>query len=306
MPALVQVKMPPELGGAVGTGLTISSDGIVVTSAVLVAGSTRLEIVDGGGRTHTAELVGSDPESGLAVLRADTDDLVVADLAEQGPQQVGETAIVVGAPSGYQTTGSVAVGVIAGINRVVATSDQMLYGMLEIDRPIPDSACGGAVLDRDGLVVAVPVSWPEAAPAPGPTVETLTNRSETSALAGLAVPIDQVKVIAAQILEQGHVEHAWLGVVGRGLSVDAASRMGVGGGIEVTTITPDSPAAVAGVTVGDVLTAVDGTAISEMAALLATVRAHDVGATIWLTIMRPGAGREPLSIEVTLADKPAR
>jgi putative serine protease PepD len=311
MPALVQVKLPPDAGGAVGTGLTLSADGLVVTSADLVGSSTDLEIVDSGGRTHTAKVVGTDPESGLAVLRADADDLIVADLADAGPSQVGETAIVVGAPSGWQTTGSVAVGVISGINRVVvAGSEQVLSGMLSIDRPIPSSACGGAVLDLDGKVVAVPVSWPRADPASdstGVTAETLSSRSDdgTSASAALAVPIDQVKAITQQIVDDGHVEHAWLGVAGHPLSAPAATRMGVGGGVDVTIVNPDSPAALADIRVGDVVTAVDGVAIADMPSLLTEVRSKGVGATITLTIMRMGTP-DGLSVQAKLVDKPHR
>jgi putative serine protease PepD len=309
MPALVQVKLPPDAGGAVGTGLTLSSDGLVVTSAVLVGTSTDLEVVDSGGRTHTAHVVGTDPESGLAVLRADADDLTVADLADTGPTQVGEAAIVVGAPSNWQSTGSVAVGVVSGINRVVVSgSDQVLSGMLVIDRPIPSSACGGAVLDRDGKVVAVPVSWPEPDPTTDPTgvtAETLSSRSDdsASALGGLAVPIDQVRDITEQIVDRGHVEHPWLGLAGWPLSAAAATRMGVGGGVDVLNVTPDSPAAQADIRVGDVVTAVDGVAIANMPSLLTEIRAKGVGATITLTIMRMGTP-DALSVEATLVDKP--
>jgi S1-C subfamily serine protease len=305
MPALVQVKAD----GAVGTGLTWSADGIVVTSAGLVGAATSLEIVDAGGRSHRAEVVGTDPESGLAVLRADAEDLVVADLADAGPTQVGETAIVVGARSGYQTTGSVAVGVISGINRVVVTGpDQILYGMLEIDRPIPSSACGGAVLDRHGKVVAVPVSWPEAQPTTEPTGETLSSRADVAVpvSAGLAVPIDQVRAITEQILEQGHVEHAFLGVAGGPLSAAAADRMGVGGGVDVTNVKPGSPAELADVRVGDIVTAVDGVAIADVPSLLAAVRSKGVDAVITLTVMRHGDdGPVTLFPQAKLVDKPA-
>jgi S1-C subfamily serine protease len=306
MPALVRVKVPPADGGGVGTGLTVRADGIVITSAALVGSATAVEIVDAGGRTHMAEVVGQDPESGLAVLRADADDLVVADLASAGPTQVGETAIVVGAPSGYQTTGSVAVGVISGINRVVVTGeDQTLYGMLEIDRPIPTSACGGAVLDREGKVVAIPVSWPEASS----TAETLSSRSDvegaSTASAGLAVPIDQAVDVAAQIVEHGRVEHAWLGLGGIELGAADASRFGVGGGVVVSKIKPDSPAEHAGIQVGDVVTTVDGVAVSDMPSLLAVVRAKGVGTEVALTVMRTGdTGPVVITIAATLVDKP--
>jgi putative serine protease PepD len=307
MPALVRVKVAPEAGGGTGTGLTVLPGGIVLTSSDLVGEASSVEIVDAGGRTHTADVLGRDPESGLAVLRADADDLVVADLAEQGPSQVGETAIVVGAPSGYQTSGSVAVGVISGINRVVVTSDaRTLYGMLEIDRPIPTSACGGAVLDRAGKVVAVPVSWPVAS-APAETLSSRTGDDPAGATAGgLAVPIDQALDVTQQILRNGRVEHAWLGVGGDQLRAAAATRMGVGGGVLVTNVVPGSPAEQVGVLPADVITAVDGVAISDMPSLLALVRSKGVGTEISLTVMRmEDAAPVTLTVTATLVDKPS-
>ncbi len=315
LPTLVRVKAPPEAGGQDGTGLTVRADGLVVTSAANVGTATDVEIVDSGGRTHPAHVVGTDPDSGLAVLQADAAGLTVADMAEVGPSQIGEAAIVVGAPSGYQTTGSVAVGVIAGINRVVLVGgDPVLYGMLEIDRPIPSTACGGAVLDRDGKVVAIPVPWPSAGPAGAatptdgaPTVETLSSRTDDGAApsAALAVPIDQVRDIAEQIVEHGHVQHGWLGLGGTELDSPAATKMAVGGGIAVTRIRADSPAARADIRVDDVVTAVDGVAVSDMASLLAIVRDKGVGTTITLTVMRPDAkGPAVLYAEATLVDRP--
>jgi putative serine protease PepD len=305
MPALVRVKVPPEAGGGAGTGLTVLPGGIVVTSADLVGTATTVEIVDAGGRAHTAAVLGSDSESGLAVLRADADDLVVADLASVGPSQVGETAIVVGAPSGYQTSGSVSVGVISGINRVVLTGDRTLYGMLAIDRPIPASAGGGAVLDRSGQVVAVPVSWPVSKP----TAETLSSRADDdpgSGAGGLAVPIDHALDVTQQIVAHGRVEHAWLGLYGAELGASDASRMGVGGGVQVMKVAPESPAADAGLQAADVVTTVDDIAISDMPSLLAYVRAKGVGSEISLTVLRmQDGGPAVLTITATLVDKPS-
>jgi S1-C subfamily serine protease len=306
LPALVRVKAQTADGGRVGSGVTLSTDGIVLTSADLVDGATGIEIVDAGGRLHAGRVVGADPDSGLAVLDVEAEDLTVADFAEAGPTRVGETAVVLGAPSGLQSTGTVAVGVISGIGRVVPAEDERwLYGMLVIDRPIPPTAAGGAVLDHGGRVVAIAIDWPRTTPA-GDQL-TAPDDAATNPTAGLAVPIDQARSVAYQLLTHGHVVHAWLGIGGGDLGGPEADRLGVGGGVSVTRIATGSPAEAAGIRPGDVVTAIDGVAISGMVSLQAEVRDRGVGAAVALTVMRMGDdGPEALTFTVTAEAKPSR
>jgi serine protease Do len=305
LPALVRVKAQTDDGGRVGSGVTLSTDGIVLTSAELIDGATAVEIVDAGGRLHPGRVVGSDPDSGLAVLDVDAEDLTVADFADSGPTRVGETAVVLGAPSGLQSTGTVAVGVISGIGRVVPAEDERwLYGMLVIDRPIPANAAGGAVLDHGGQVVAIAIDWPRVTPA---GEELTAGDGDANPTAGLAVPIDQARSVAYQLLTRGHVVHAWLGIGGGDLGGAEADRLGVGGGVSVTRIAPGSPAEAVGIRPGDVVTAVDGVAISGMVSLQAEVRQRGVGTAVALTVMRMGeGGPEALTITVIAEAKPSR
>ncbi len=278
-PAILRVEVPTLDGGRVGSGVTIDDRGTVLTSHDLVAGTTQVEVVDSLGRVHVAWVVGSDPDSGLAVLHVEADDLVPARLADHGPDQVGSTAIIVGAPTGLESAATVAVGVISGLGKVVPLADdRWLYGMVQVDTRVPLSATGGAMLDLHGAVVAVSVGPPTGAAATLLGIDPNTG--------GLAVPIEVARSVASQIQSDGFVRYAWLGIAGGDLDSATSVRLGVGGGAVVTRVEAGGPAATAGVVEGDVITAVDGMAISGMVGLMTEVRAAPVGSTVDLTIVR--------------------
>jgi S1-C subfamily serine protease len=286
-PAILRVEVPTLDGGRVGSGVLIDADGTVITSHDLVDGTTEVEVVDSWGRVHVARVVGSDPESGLAVLSVEADDLIAARLAEHGPDEVGSTAIVVGAPTGLEAAPTVAVGVVSGLGKVVPlTDDRWLYGMIQVDTRVPLSASGGAVLDLNGALIAVSVGPPTGAAASRLGIDPNTG--------GLAVPIDVARSIAAQIRAEGMVRYSWLGIAGGDLDSSTSVRLGVGGGAVVTRLDSGAPAARAGLLEGDVITAVDGMAISGMVGLMTEIRAAPIGTSVDLTIVRsPVSASDP-------------
>jgi len=248
--------------------------GHVLTAARLVVGSREVQVlVHGVGRRAT--LVGSDPDTDLAVLAVDGGGLEPAAWSRAGDLQPGARAVAVSSPPAAEAGPTVTAGVVSGISRTCTFGGNELRGLLQLDRPVPAEGAGGALLDPEGALLGITLPAPQGA-----------------APFGYAVPAEEAEEVAGQLLTRGRVAHPWLGVEG--------GDRGMDGGAVVQRVRPASPAATAGLQEGDVVTSFSGRATPSMGALLLRLRLHRPGEVVRLTVLRAGL---PLDIPVTLAER---
>jgi putative serine protease PepD len=283
-PAIVALRATTPAGDRFGSGIVFRSDGHVLTNFHLVDGATSIELTCSDGKSHAARQRGADPESDLAVLSLVEDaDMEPAVLGSARGLQVGQTAIVMGAPAGPQGSPSVSAGVIAGLDEVVEVAGHPFYDMITTDAFIGPRTSGGPLVDRSGAVVGI-------------ATETGTDHH-----VGHVIPIDHARKVAEKIINNGRVSYSWLGVSGTDLDPWTAKEYGVDSGTLIRRVSPKSPAEQSGVKVQDIVTAVENRPIATMNELMMLVRRHDPGEKVELTVVRSGVKR---NVKVRLVETP--
>ena len=279
-PAIVGLRATTPTGERFGSGVIFRSDGHVLTNFHLVDGATSIELSCSDGTSHAARQTGADPESDLAVLSmVDETNMEPAVLGTARALKVGETAIVVGAPTGPQASPSVSAGVIAGIGEVVEVAGRSLYDMISTDALIGHRASGGPLVDRSGAVVGI------------------TTRV-AGGDHGHVIPIDHARKVAEKLLADGRVTYPWLGVSGTDLDPWTAKEYGVAAGTLIRRVSPKSPAEKSGVRVQDVITAIENRPIATLNELMMLVRRHEPGERVDLTVVRSGV-KQTLKVRLT-------
>jgi putative serine protease PepD len=270
--------------------VVLSSDGQILTNNHVVAESVGDLVVSfTDGTTAPAEIIGTDPLTDLAVIQArGVSGLTTASLGTSGDVKVGQEVVAVGSPFGLEST--VTSGIVSALDRPVntgTTSDgqSAVFPAIQTDAAINPGNSGGALVDLDGEVVGINAA-----------IRTAGSAMATAGSIGLgfAIPMDQARPIVEQLAAGEPATHARIGV-----SVSDAS---VSGGVTTTgalvgDVTAGSAAADAGLTEGDVITAVDGHPISGSDALVATVRKYRPGDEVTLTYRRGDTADE---VTVTL------
>ena len=287
-PLLRQFFGLPQGGGQVppsqrtergmGSGFIIDAQGLVLTNAHVVEGSSRVTVGLSDGRRVEGTVVGADPVTDLAVVRlAGSGSWPVAPLGNSDALQVGDWVIAVGNPFGLDQ--SVTLGIVSSLNRNAAKlgiTDKRLE-LIQTDAAINPGNSGGPLLDADGAVVGI---------------NTLV-RSGPGAGLGFAIPINRARNITQQLVSKGSVSHAMIGV---GLDAVRSSTGAQLNGAVVRSVMPAGPAARAGLRTGDVITAVGGQPVRDPAQLTQLVEGHGVGRAMDLTVQRQG---QTLQLQVT-------
>ena len=277
-PAVARLVVRSPDGDREATGILVRDDGLLFTSAHEVAGAAAIIVVLADGRRFDGTVVGIDPPTDVAVVSIDADDLGVAVLGTSGSVEVGATAIAVGAPRSGSSAPSVSTGVISGVERRVDGGSETMYGMIQTDAPIEEGWSGGPLLDESGAVIGITVH--------------LAGHDDWF---GYATPIDLVRQIADQLLRSGHAAHPWLGIDG------ADTTEGPTQGVVVHDVAPASPAALAGLAAGDVITTFDHKPVESSSALVVAVRLHGPGDVVLVTYWRGGRA---YSTQVVIGDRP--
>jgi S1-C subfamily serine protease len=254
-----------------GSGVVLTPDGFLLTSAHVVAGRRRrghAQFTDG--RNFGFEVVGSDPLSDLAVLRADASDLQPAQLGEAEDLRVGQLVVAIGNPNGF--AGSVTAGVVSALGRSLpARSGQavrVIDNLIQTDASLNPGNSGGALVDSAANVVGV-------------------NTAVAGVGLGLAVPINPAtRKIIGSLMSEGRVRRAYLGIAGgvRPLPPQA----GRGNCVEVVEVVEGSPAARAGLRPEDLLLELDGQRIEDVGDLQRMMVAELIGAKVEATVLRQG------------------
>jgi len=262
-------------GGGAGSGVAFTPDGFIVTNAHVVAGADRGTATFVDGDEVPFEVVGRDPLSDLAVVRASSGSLTPAPFGDAARLRVGQLVVAVGNPLGF--SGSVTAGVVSALGRSLAARDgaasRLVENVIQTDAALNPGNSGGALADIRGRVVGI-------------------NTAVAGIGLGLAVPIDAAtRLVLSALMRDGQVRRAYLGIVGgtRRLAPALAERIGRPTGLEVVQLIDGSPAAAAGVRAGDVIVAMDDRPIAGVADLQRTLVGDLVGRQVEVTLERGGA-----------------
>jgi len=281
--ANLRVSRGRRMGG--GSAVVITPDGFLVTSAHVVDGSTRggrASFVDG--RELAFSVVGSDPHSDLAVLRADADDLVAAELGDAEGLRVGQLVVAIGNPNGF--AGSVTAGVVSALGRSLPTaSGRIVDNVIQTDAALNPGNSGGALADGRGRVVGI-------------------NTAVAGVGLGLAVPVNAAtRTIVGALMTDGRFRRAYLGIAGgsRPLPPRVARRLGRESGVEVVQVADDSPAAAAGLRAEDLIVELDGEPVTDVADIQRLMVVEKIGAPVALRVLREGRELELSLVPAELA-----
>jgi len=268
--ANLRVSRGRRAGG--GSAVVITPDGFLLTSAHVVEGSTRpgrASFVDG--RELRFEVVGSDPHSDLAVLRAEADDLVPAELGDAERLRVGQLVVAIGNPNGF--AGSVTAGVVSALGRSLPTaSGRIVDNVIQTDAALNPGNSGGALADGQGRVVGV-------------------NTAVAGIGLGLAVPVNAAtRAIVGALMTEGRFRRAYLGIAGgsRPLPPRLARQLGRESGVEVVQVSEDSPAAAAGLRPEDLIVELDGVPVADVADIQRLMVVEKIGSPLSLKVLREG------------------
>ena len=273
-------------GEGEGSGVVWDAEGIVVTNNHVVEAADELVVVFANGRSAEARVRATDPLSDLAILEVEADGLPAADFAE-GLPQVGELAVAIGNPLGFQNT--VTAGVVSGLQRAIPGGPEALVDLIQTDAAISPGNSGGALVNAEGQVIGINVAYipPEA----------------RAVAIGFAIPAGTVVDVVEELLADGRVEHAFLGVRPAALTPQVAERFGidVDQGVLVFAVIEGSAAEEAGLQAGDVIVSADGEEMQRVEDLLSFLRQRTPGDTVELRIVRDG---EEQTLRATLRDRP--
>ena len=266
-----------------GSGVVISRDGFIVTSAHVVEGTRRVTASFIDGRELEADLVGSDPLSDLAVLRAGSDDLAPAELGDATELRVGQLVVAIGNPHGF--AGSVTAGVVSALGRSLPTrAGRIVDNVIQTDAALNPGNSGGALADGQARVVGI-------------------NTAVAGFGLGLAVPVnDATRRIIGALMSDGRFRRAYLGIAGgtRPLPPRLARELGRHAGVEVVDVVSGSPAAEAGLRAEDLIVAVDGELVEKVDDVQRLMVGDRIGATVALDVLRSGRRIELRLVPVEL------
>jgi putative serine protease PepD len=291
LPSVVKIDVTSAQGQGSGSGIILSSDGVILTNNHVVEGADGggdIAVSFNNGATASARVLGTDPLTDLAVIQAEgVSGLQAATLGNSGAVDVGEQVIAVGSPFGLEST--VTSGIVSALHRPVsagaAEGDQStIFPAIQTDAAINPGNSGGALVNMDGEVIGINTAIRSAT--------NLTGEAGSIGL-GFAIPIDEAEPIAQQLVEGQTPTHARLGVtVGT-----PETEEGLPGGAVVRSVAPGTAAAEAGLERGDVITRVDDTIISSSDGLVAIVRTYRPDDEVEVTFVRDGNQR---TVTVTL------
>ncbi|TQM38269.1 S1C family serine protease [Pseudonocardia cypriaca] len=285
LPSTVDIRATLPQGEAEGSGIILSAGGDILTNNHVVAGSRQLTVTLQDGSEHPATVVGTSPSYDIAVIRLQgATGLTPATLGDSNSLQVGQPVVAIGSPRGL--TGTVTTGIVSAQNRTVTVQGEdgqaVVYNGLQTDAPINQGNSGGPLVNLDGQVVGI-----------NSAIETTGQNSGSIGL-GFAIPVDQAKRVAQEIMSTGTATKPVLGVQG---SIAGNSDNGA----QIAAVQPGSPAEAAGLRAGDVVTQVGDAPVADFADLMARVGAHAPGEQVALTVGNGGAER---TVNVTLGSQP--
>jgi S1-C subfamily serine protease len=304
VPGFPESPFPEEFfQRGLGSGFVIDTDGHIVTNNHVVEGARRIQVRFSDDTEAEAEVVGTDPHTDLAVIKVDVPEAMLhpVELGESDTLRVGQRAIAIGNPFGFELT--VTTGIISAEGRVLRQmSGFSLPNLIQTDAAINPGNSGGPLLDSRGKVIGVNT--------------IIFTRTGFSSGVGLAIPVNTVKRVVPELIENGRFAHPWLGIRGYSINAESAEALDlpVENGVLVAEAIRDGPSAQAGLrggqhevlvegfvepisVGGDILIAINDTEIRSMDDLITYLESTTVGQEVELTIIRDG-GEERLTVQL--------
>lgn len=276
-------------GGGGGSGFVFTPDGLVLTNAHVVARADEISAALPDGRTCAASLIGADDDTDLAVLKISATDLHAVTLADSRRLRVGQIVIAIGNPFGFQHT--VTAGVVSATGRSLRSrTGRLMSGLVQTDAALNPGNSGGPLVNTRGEVVGINTAV--IVPAQG---------------ISFAVSAETARTVVPQLLREGHVRRAYLGIAGQDVPLPRVlvrhHALAAGTGVLVTEVMENGPASRAGIRDGDLIVAFDGHAIERTDDLHRLLVGDLTGALVPLQILR---GTELLTIPIRPGEMPAR
>jgi S1-C subfamily serine protease len=272
LPSIASLHVRTRRGQGAGSASVITSDGFLLTSAHVVEGADGADAAFADGTEVHADVIGRDPLSDLAVLRARGDVPPALTLGDAAQLRVGQLVVALGNPLGL--AGSVTAGIVSALGRSLPTrAGRVVDEVIQTDAALNPGNSGGALADSDGRVVGV-------------------NTAVAGVGVGLAVPInDTTRHIITTLMTQGRVRRAWLGIAGAQspLPPALAAKVGRRSGLRVAQVIDGSPAAHAGLRLGDIMVSVNGEDVVTSTALQRLMVEDAIGRRLEITVWRNGA-----------------
>jgi S1-C subfamily serine protease len=293
-PAVVNIEVRGRRGGAeialgTGSGFVFTPDGFILTNSHVVNGASEVSVLLHDGRRAAAQIIGNDPDSDLAVVRIEAHELTQADLGESRALRVGQIAIAVGSPFGFQHT--VTAGVISAVGRSLrSVTGRLIDNVIQTDAALNPGNSGGPLVDSRGRVIGV-------------------NTATILPAQGLcfAIAIDSAKFVAARLMRFGKIERGYIGIAGANTALPRRlarfHRVASDSCVQVAAVEPGSPAEKAGLKRSDLIIACGTMSIRGIDDLQRMLADEPVGASIRITVLR---GVEKLALDLITATPPAR
>jgi S1-C subfamily serine protease len=286
-PAVIALRQRRGQAMSAGSGVIITPDGYALTNAHVVRGATELEAVLEDGRFGAAELVGADPDTDLALVRLPFSGLQHVALGDSDRLQPGQLVVALGNPLGLQAT--VTAGIVSAVRRTLrSTNGRLIEDVIQTGAALNPGNSGGALVDSAGRLIGV----------------------NTAIIAGaqgicFAVPVNTAKWVIADLLRDGRVVRGWLGIAAQSRpvprSVMLRSGLPTSTGVELIQVAANSPAAQAGLRIGDVILALDGTPVPTADAVHRLLNRGSIGRSVEVTLLR---GMEVMTIAVVPSARP--
>lgn len=288
IPSVVSIVTATETGTASGTGIVMTEDGYLITNEHVVDGAVSIQVLLQDESQYPASLVGSDAISDLAVLKIDASGLTAAEFGNSDEVQVGDTVVAIGDPLGIELRGTMTDGIISAINRDVTTNGRTMT-LLQTNAQLNNGNSGGPLINSYGQVIGIN------------TMKMGSYYSNTVEGIGFAIPIATAKPIVDELIEKGYVAgRPAIGIQGDSVPGYAQAYYHFPNGVYVSYVYPGSDAQAKGLAEGDIITEIDGTAVSSMDDLNAVKNQHIAGDTVNLTVYRGG---QYYSVDVILMDQ---
>jgi S1-C subfamily serine protease len=295
---------PGQAQQALGSGFVIDKEGHIVTNYHVVEGASDIDVSFSNRETVKATVVGTDPSTDLALLQVEVDaqGLTPLSLADSDAVEVGDPVVAIGNPFGLERT--VTSGIVSALQRQVrAPNNFTIDHVIQTDAPINSGNSGGPLIDAAGRVIGV-----------NSQIETANGGGGNVGI-GFAVPSNTVKSVVAQLLDDGQVDRAYLGVTLQEIEPEIASvlKLPADSGVLVGAVQPGSPAAKAGLeggetqvvvagqsyqVGGDMVVAIDGKDIASVDELREAIAAHEPGESVRVTVVRADGERQTLTVKL--------
>ncbi len=281
-----------------GSGVIVDKQGYAFTNYHVVEDAERIQVTTSKGENYTAKLVGTAPSYDLALIKLEGEKFDAAPLGDSDQLMVGEWAIAIGSPFGFQLADAqptVTVGVISAMHRDIkqdAQSEAVFNDMIQTDAAINPGNSGGPLVNAHGEVIGI-----------NTLIFTGGGGSETNIGLGFAIPINRARFVFKEIVEHGHVRDVWLGMTAATITpeLQSALKLPTSNGVIVQGIDEGGPAAKGGLKPGDQIIAINGTTIDSREQANRVIFGSAVGATLEMTVNRKD---KLIKLKETLAERP--